>query len=245
MKIRMTAEQSNTEVFLGSVLDKYHFGQKDMPLLETVYQELLRCVTPYAIYKINQWLTGIRYIDDGQVALVAMTLGKGPDILEDSYEESGKLTEAYMVECLANEILLNMYTEFNSIYARFHRRYVARYVFIGEDIPLSQMKDILEKLQKSESDVAPEVSANEYGVIKPSKSVVFYAMLSDNPSQACKGICYGCNNLNCENRVVEHKEESPSEENNIKRYNNNLNYGYRRIFGDKVMQGGSCEYDKG
>ena len=246
VKIRMTAEQSNKDNFLIKVIDKYHFEQKDKPLIEEVYEELLRTATPFAIYKINQWLTGLKYIDDGQVALVAMTLGKGPDILEETYTEAGKLTEAYMVECLSNEILLGMYSEFNQLYARFHRRYVTRYVFIGDDIPVSQMKDILDKLQQCGENSTAEIVANEYGVLTPSKSVVFYAMLSDDPYVRCEGVCVGCHNTNCDNRISksDSSEASASDKRNF-HLNSGLNYGYRRIFGEGTQKGGKKEHVEG
>ena len=46
-----------------------------------------------------------------------------------------------------------------------------------------------------------DITANEYGVLTPSKSVIFYAILTENPKQICEGICGSCKNANCENRV--------------------------------------------
>jgi hypothetical protein len=80
------------------------------------------------------------------------------------------------------------------------------------------------------------ITANEYGVLTPSKSVVFYAILSENPAVKCRGICLGCGNTECENRYQEEKQ-LPESQNQKKKETGNkvveLNYGYQRIFGCK------------
>ncbi|MBE5944675.1 MAG: hypothetical protein E7258_07120 [Lachnospiraceae bacterium] len=230
MKIRMTAKQPDETEFIGCVIDKYHFTEDDRVMMEEVYQEILRSVTPYAIYKINRWITGLSYIDDEQAALVVMTLGKGPDILQDTYTSEGKLQEAYMVDCISNEILLNMYREFNQLYARFHRRYVTRYVFIGEDISLTCAGDLLDKLYEQDVE-EKDVTANEYGVLIPSKSVIFYALLSENPTTLCQGICMGCSNKGCPNKIDDKAKKQGFYQIGKSDSKVTLNYGYIKIFG--------------
>lgn len=217
MKLRMTAVQPNTDEFINYIMNKYHFEKKDMSDLVTVYDELVKNATPYAIYKINQWITGVKQIDDNQAALVVITLGKGVDVLQNTYTDDGKLQEAYMVECIANELLLRMYDEFNKSYCKLHRRYVAGYIFVGDEIPLSRMRELLVKVQERDLENY-EIKSNEYGVITPKKTVVFYAMLSDNPTKACERICDKCTNLDCGYRT--------------RSDNSKLNYGYQRIFGN-------------
>jgi hypothetical protein len=146
-----------------------------------------------------------------------------------------------MLDCIANELMLDMYQEFNGVYARFHRRYVQRYVFAGDELELTRIPLMLQDIRgrKQETEHVSEeeqqplktccdqgITANEYGVLLPSKSVVFYAVLSENPNQECEGLCIGCNNVNCENRIV--REEKADRENTNGK---NLNYGYQRIFG--------------
>lgn len=262
MKVRMSVEQQNKDTFIGLVRDKYHFGEKDTEVLEDVYGELQKSVEPYAMYRINQKVTGVAAIDEGPAAVVAMTLGIGVDRQKEAYIGAGRLSEAYMLDCLANELLLKLYAEFNAAYARFHRRYVKRYIFIGDEIPVTVIPSLLTdirgnkqqaerrentqksgKEEKSAADAGEEktesmetaeetvelprgvqkeqgeITANEYGVLFPSKSVVFYAALSENPNQACEGICRGCSNPDCEYHA------DPSDK------RQNLNYGYQRIFG--------------
>ncbi len=265
MKIRISVEQHNIDVFLKKIMDKYHFHEADKEELMKVYEEMQIGMGPYAAYRINHRVTGIKMIDDNQCAIVAMTLGIGVDRLSDRYIRAERLNEAYMLDCIANELLLYMYGEFNEAYARFHRRYVQRYVFIGNEISVSAMPQILDEIKgrrgipswalseettgksadKTDSATGErlaesnEITANEYGVLTPSKSVVFYAILSENPKQLCEGICMGCNNAECENRINDGVQEnsqnivnkSDEESTRPEETRKNLNYGFQRIFG--------------
>ncbi len=221
MRINISLKDLDCEEFLRNVTEKYHFQEKDLALMGVVCSEVLKLAKPQAVYRINQWNTGIKDIDTGQTALVAMTLGAGVDEILEGYERGGNLEEAYMVECMASELLLYMYERFNRDYARFHRRYVKKYVFIGEDIPVSDMSVILGHLYEK-GDLEQDIYANEYGVLIPSKSVVFYALLTDNPNQICQGICVGCNRTDCENSQFKGNES---------RKQAVPNYGMQRIFG--------------
>ncbi len=280
MKVRMSVEQQNSDEFINQVISKHHFSESDKERLVQVYQQIKMSMGPYAAYRINQKVTGVQAIDDGPAAIVSMTLGAGVDRLQERYMRNGQLEEAYMLDCLASELLLQMYGEFNAAYARFHRRYVKRYVFIGDEIPASAIPDLLRDIKgqkrqpdkqadkqseeqeqtKTEADVNEEtgknlcdsqpayerlmehdeISANEYGVLSPSKSVVFFAILSENPNQACEGICTGCGNMMCENRTVSGEQADRMEQDMVSDGLNsvettgtagNLTYGYQRIFG--------------
>ncbi|MDE6024826.1 MAG: hypothetical protein K2G45_05165 [Lachnospiraceae bacterium] len=230
MKIRMSIEQSDDEKIIKKVMEKYHFDKEAENELKAVYKKMLLCMSPYAIYKMNQRDTGVKFVDDRQSAIVAMTLGCGVDSLEERLTNEGKLDEAYMLECIAGEMLLNMYKDFNRSYARFHRRYVERYVFIGDEIPVTVIPRLLEEIKGSKPGIttgtvtdaeaseelsvldedeiglktavdADEITTNEYGVLSPSKSVIFYAILTENPNQVCEGICNSCQNDRCDNRI--------------------------------------------
>lgn len=239
MRIRMSLEQKNFDDFIDTVISKYHFDEDNKKELIKVYEQMQICMSPYAIYKINQRVTGVSAIDDSQTALVAMTLGDGIDKLQDRFERSGKLDNAYMLECLSNELLLNMYKEFNNSYKRFHRRFVAKYHFIGNDIELERIPSLLEDLygKKEDADKAvfdDSILANEFGVLKPTKSVIFYALLSENPETVCEGICVGCGNPNCENRMREqlnNTNKKVEKEKKVVETVATYNYGYQRIFG--------------
>ncbi|MDE5872844.1 MAG: hypothetical protein K2H07_02915 [Lachnospiraceae bacterium] len=241
MKIRMSANKQNRERFIKEIINKYHFEPEAENDIISVYEKMQSCMKPYAVYRMNQRDTGIKDIDSKQSAIVAMTLGKGIDSLEEQLTDAGKLDEAYILECIAAELLLTMYGDFNKEYAKFHRRYVERYVFIGEEIPATEVPKLLKEVKgvkeaantcidvekengqstevldeetesdKTENDNAEnektgieyedDITANEYGVLTPSKSVVFYAILTENPKQICEGICSSCKNVNCENMI--------------------------------------------
>lgn len=241
MKIRMSANKQNREHFIKEIMNKYHFEPEAENDIISVYEKMQSCMKPYAVYRMNQRDTGIKDIDSKQSAIVAMTLGKGIDSLEEQLTDAGKLDEAYILECIAAELLLTMYGDFNKEYAKFHRRYVERYVFIGEEIPVTEVPKLLKEVKgvkeaantcidvekengkstevldekmendKTENDntenektgieYEDDITANEYGVLTPSKSVVFYAILTENPKQVCEGICSSCKNVNCENMI--------------------------------------------
>lgn len=251
MKIRISLEQQDVEGFIDSITRKYHYECSDAKSLLDVYEKLRLCMSPYAIYRINQSYTGVGIIDDNQVAIVAMTLGAGVDRLKERFIRGQMLDMAYMLDCITAELLLCMYKEFNKSYARFHRRYVQRYVFIGNEIPSEQIPDILNQLkgiQKNENaeeafDITDrdttekamsddDITSNEYGALMPSKSVLFYAVLSENPATVCEGICDACANVGCENRV-ENKQVNINENEEGKRVSDaaKYSYGYQRIFG--------------
>lgn len=239
MKIRMSAGKQDRERFIKGIINKYHFEPESESDIISVYEKMQSCMKPYAVYRMNQRDTGIKDIDSRQSAIVAMTLGKEIDSLEEQLTVAGKLDEAYILECIAAELLLTMYGDFNKEYAKFHRRYIERYVFIGEEIPATEVPKLLKEVkggkeavntcihvekengqsaeeldeetesEKTENDntenekmgmeCEDDITANEYGVLTPSKSVVFYAILTENPKQICEGICSSCKNVSCEN----------------------------------------------
>ena len=97
----------------------------------------------------------------------------------------------------------------------------------------------MEVYGRQPADIGQEndITANEYGVLQPSKSVVFFALLSDNPGQQCQGICMNCGNLECENRMQEARQiqvrMETQEMATAVEPEQKLNYGYQRIFGQK------------
>ena len=114
MKVRMAVEQPNKDAFIEQVMRKYHFSTEEKEALQQVYEKVRTYMAPYAIYRINTRMRGVPLLDAEQSALVAMTLGEGVDRLQEYYEQEHALSESYMVECVANELLLQMYADFNS-----------------------------------------------------------------------------------------------------------------------------------
>ncbi len=218
LKFNISINDIGREMLIKTTLKKYHFNDTDENVLAEIYDEIVEKCEPYAIYRINHRTTGVRYIDESQTAVCAITMGQAMDEILETMKEDKKLDEAYMADCLAGEMLLHMYDVFNQEYSKFHRRYVNRYVFIGDTIPLTNMQTILDDIY---DDVAVEnrgIIANEYGVLIPSKSVVFYALLTDNPKQICAGICASCGREDCHQSGVKSTVT--------------LNYGIQKILGN-------------
>ncbi len=218
LKFSISIRDMGRELLIRNTLKKYHFNETDEKTLGEIYDQIADSCQPYAIYRINHRTTGIRYIDESQTAVCAITMGQKLDTLLDTYKEEKKLDEAYMADCLAGEMLLRMYDVFNQEYSKFHRRYVNRYVFIGDTIPLTNMQTILDDIYDNEPMEDREIIANEFGVLIPSKSVVFYALLTDNPKQICAGICASCGREDCQQSDVKSTVT--------------LNYGIQRILGN-------------
>ena len=196
MRVTLSVERHNINNFITNIISKYHFDEAAREQIIDIYSQIKECAKPYAVYRINQKATGIRMIDDSQAAIVAMTLGAGVDELQEEYSLAGCLDEAYMIDCISNELLIHMYEEFNREYGRYHRRYIKKYIFVGDEIPLTDNPKLLEQINTNKN----EITANEYGVLTPTKSVIFYALLSDNPNEKCQRICANCNNYNCDNK---------------------------------------------
>ena len=151
-----------------------------------------------------------------------------------------------MLDCITNELLMKLYVEFNNMYAKYHRRYVKRYVFIGDEISTEKIPELLQEIKEtdktsqnknkdgdikddlmafseeigsmelvegaSDKKSENEITANKYGVLNPVKSVMFYAVLTENPAQVCEGICENCNNKSCENNPFYVEEEDKTKD---------------------------------
>lgn len=222
LRFSISLRNINKTSLIKNTIRKYHFNEDDQELLSAVYEHISDSIEPYAIYRINHRTTGLKYIDESQTAVCAITLGGVMDEILEGYKQESLLEEAYMADCLAGELLLRMYDIFNQEYSKFHRRYVNRYVFVGDAIPLDRMQLILDDIYDNCPPEDREIIANDCGVLIPSKSVVFYALLTDNPKQICAGICASCGRSDCEQGRLEAQEDSKPTV--------MLNYGIQRIF---------------
>lgn len=160
--------------------------------------------------------------DDTAFEKVAMCLGKGVDLLQESYCNDGLLLESYIVEVLAGEILMCGYNAYNKYIAAHTARHVARYHFPGNEdsFPLEILPELLE-------DLTSKIICNSAFCMQPKKSVVFVSELTQDETVHCEGICAGCTNQSCPNRI---KETDPGRK---RTPDVPLTYGYSRIFGIK------------
>lgn len=208
--------------FLEKAQKKFHFEKEQAAQIRRVAEEMLPFMREKAFWVRKAYSVERRLLGDYDTAYecAAMSLGRGIDLLQESYSEKGLLLESYIVEVLAGELLMSGYDAYNRYIAEHTDRHVARYHFPGseESFPLKMLPELLK-------DLTQEIRCNAAFCMIPKKSVVFVAELTQDETVRCKGICIGCSNASCPNRV---------EENDLIRKrmaDMPLTYGYSRIFG--------------
>ena len=200
--------------FLDVVRKKYHYSEDQLSELENVASKLMPHVRRDACWNHRFFYN---------YAEVVMTLGEGPDILQEEFAGQGLLSECYMVESLASELLLRGYAAYNRYVAEHTNYHVARYHFLGsgQKFPLDRLGGMLKRLQLP-------VRCNAAFCMMPKKSVAFVAELTKDETSRCQGICVGCNSGNCPNRMEDglHLGRMIADMTDVP-----LSYGYSRIFG--------------
>lgn len=216
-------EEFVTPVFLGNVRRKFHFEEEQAEEIRIVAAEMLPILRKEAFWARAAYFPENQSLSkdaDSAYECAAMSLGQGVDLLQESYSEKGLLMQSYMIEVLAGELLMRGYDAYNRYISEHTDRHVARYHFPGseENFPLDMIPWLLREL-------TPKITCNAAFCMQPKKSVVFIAELTQDESVHCQGICVGCMNAACPNRI---------EENSLIRKrvaDMPLTYGYRRIFG--------------
>lgn len=219
-------DQFLSPAFLEGVRKKFHYDETQASEFQAVAEEILPLMREEAFWegKIlfgeNQHQREACSVKQEQVV---MSLGNGVDCLQERYSERELLSQSYMIEVLASELLLQGYAAYNRYIKKNTDWHVARYHFLGseEDFPLEKLPALLKEL-------TPLVTCNSAFCMLPKKSVAFIAELTQDDKVRCRGICVGCNNLNCSNRIADSGlawkrlsgiTDMP------------LTYGYGRIFG--------------
>lgn len=209
--------------FLKKVRAKYHFDEEQTAQIQTVAEEMLPKIRKEAFWIRQESFSKTEWLSkdtDAAYENVAISLGNGVDLLQESYSEKGLLLESYIVEVLASELLMRGYDAYNRYVMKHTPYHVARYHFPGSEETLP-----LEILPRLLNDLTHKISCNSAFCMQPKKSVVFIAELTQDETISCKGICVGCSNTACPNRI---------EDDNLLRKRMTdvpLTYGYSRIFG--------------
>ena len=207
--------------FIKKVCEKFHYEEIHLRELQAVAEEMLPLMRREAFWEVcTPWIWNGGEKTDAVYEGVVMTLGKGLDCLQENYHKEGMFTESYMLETLASELLLQGYRAYNCHTGATGNRHVARYHFPGSEKSLP-----LEMLPQMLSRFSVQVSCNDAFCILPKKSVVFLAELTQDEQAGCEGICMGCGNLRCSNRVEEDAQMGRT------MTDMPLTYGYQRIFG--------------
>lgn len=184
-----------TEKQLKSALARFHFGTEDYPALCSVYQELLPQVDAKCFFYIynEESIPNIPY---EKYAVVLATLSRQTDTYIDSKTNAGCISEAYMADCLALELLSQSYALIAESIHRFTGLWAGACEFPGNEYPISMAPSLLKHFHKV------PVSVNKAGVMTPAKSVVYITQLTSTaPSHSCNDVCAGCQNLSCTSRI--------------------------------------------
>ncbi|MCM1101183.1 MAG: hypothetical protein NC079_05685 [Clostridium sp.] len=222
-------EELSHPAFVERVCAKYHYEESRIPELRAVARELSAVTREGAFWERRessaQDFPILCQADAPGTAYecVVMSLGAGPDRLQDEYSAGGLLSESYMIEALASEMLLDGYRAYNRYIEEHTDKHVARYHFPGSEemFPIGMLPGLL-------SEITPQITCNEAFCMSPKKSVAFLAELTRDESVQCEGICVGCGNLRCSNRM---KDEDSVRRRIARRADMLLPYGYSRIFG--------------
>lgn len=226
--------------FLERVRVKFHYEKTRLEELRVVAEEMYPLLCREAFWERKQAEgqadeeIAVRRIEEEasacrtspsktQYEQVVMSLGAGVDALQEHYSGQGHLSQSYMLEVLAGELLMQGYGAYNRYVAETTDRHVARYHFPGseEAYPLEMLPDLLKGFQG-------QVTCNEAFCMIPKKSVVFVAELTQDEKVRCEGICVGCNSIHCANRVA---DDSRTKQLWARMADVPLSYGYSRIFG--------------
>lgn len=220
-------DKLTTPVFLEAVRKKYHYEKDQLGELKDVAEQLLPRMRREACWNQGEFVAelpeGMKSWAEGPCREVVLTLGEGTDLLQEEFTEKGLLSESYMVEALASELLLQGYAAYNKYVEAHTEFHVARYHFPGseEELPIESLEGMLQRL-------GVPVRYNEAFCMIPKKSVAFVAELTLDAKSRCQGICVGCGSKNCPNRMEEelHLGRMIADMTDLP-----LSYGYSRIFG--------------
>lgn len=212
-----------THRFLNRVQEKYHYGSAQRAELYAVAREMSVPVQKEAFWEHSLMAA------EGSMAgaygaayeQVVMSLGKGLDMLQESYDAKEMLLQSYMLEVLASELLLRGYEAYNCFIKKSTGWHVAGYHFPGSEdaFPLEALPDMLKNLTQ-------RVSCNQAYGMTPKMSTVFIAELTQDETVQCEGVCTGCGSVSCPNRIGgegQKQLQAPMQQ--------PLTYGYGRIFG--------------
>lgn len=190
-----------TENVYDQILSCYHFQEKEEPLIRSLTERIYQAADSavYFAYKSPR--------EESRLA-VLVTLGVGVDDLQEEYNAAGHLTESYMIECIAMELLKNAYEQAAEKIYGHYGLWMNGFDFLGDRVPIEEMEEMFAILEPE------EISYNQAYMLTPKKTVAFYTTLTDIREAAFCNLCSTCSHTKCIHR------------------RGNLTYGYQRIFGE-------------
>lgn len=173
-----------TKQELNGMLEKYHFPPEELLTLCSIYDFLIPLVQAQLWYEVTE-----------EKACIIVTLGKQVDELQDKFSGRERLSEAYMIEILAMELLQKACAMAEECIHEATGRWVDRPEYIGENRPIEEIREVLEKMR-------PEtMSCTSMCMLNPRKSVVYYAGLTKERQERHGNACSSCTNRNCTYRA--------------------------------------------
>ena len=135
-----------TSAFLEQVRSRYHFEEKDKALLKGVASDLAGCLK----WKEAAYLMFEDGTDTVRRATAVVTLGSDVDLLQERYQNTGRMLESYMLESIGGELLMLGYGMLEAWIQENTGYQVAAYHFFGDDEahPLSAMPEILARAKQ-------------------------------------------------------------------------------------------------
>lgn len=184
MKIQLNLDKNSIDI--NKLISRYHYSREDYARLSTLVDLALMISEPVGYYDIAQ---------TNQIYFL-MTLGATFDKQLDLFMSSGKLTEAYMLDCIGNELMNKAYSSLIYEAEQASGKFINQIDFLGDNYPLSMITDFFALLKPE------EISYCEAFTLSPSKSVSFLASLEDNKKESELHICTNCTNYSCPHRMV-------------------------------------------
>ena len=214
----------------GKISERYHFEESGMSLLQQVGSLTEKAAEPVLYYAPLP-----EHGNKDERLAVIVTLGSGVDELQCRYTDRGRLTEGYMVECIAMELLKAAYEQAaERIHARMGK-WISGFEFVGDLVPFDRMAEIF-------CAVSPEeVGYNQAYMLSPKKTVVFLTSLCQSRKDSYCHVCEHCGCPACPDRIGQTASAAESRAmsrtagaaERRDRPEENLTYGYQRIFGEK------------
>ena len=156
-----------TSAFLEQVRSRYHFEEKDKALLKGVASDLAGCLK----WKEAAYLMFEDRMDMVRRATAVVTLGSDVDLLQERYQNTGRMLESYMLESIGGELLMLGYGM------------LVAWIRENTGYQLSAMPEILARAKQH------KVVCTAGYCLKPKKSVVFEMELA--PAEACGETAHG------------------------------------------------------
>ena len=208
-----------TNIDFHKLLQRYHFTESGYETVKYLYFAVEPLVKAEVFIEYNP---GYEWIEYSQYVVVAVTLGDYMDQLIALYTKAEKVSQAYMVDCIGLELLMQAYYKVSNVVHSETKLWMQQMEFLGDKYAIDTIPEILQHMKQT------HITCNDAFMLLPQKSAVFVAELTEEYVAVDKNcnLCENCKSMLCPNRI-----ESKEKMHIVGK--ESLNYGYQRIFGKK------------